>query len=367
MKVLTIAEVDELLQTEPVPEYAYNKTFEGASGEPFCVLHTSGSTGHPKPIVWKHSMLATLDATRLLPEHSGRPPWVVVFEEGDRFYSSFPFYHVRRASFSFRSSTSIKFCADLGTHQSAAMTMNVLINAFYGTCNVLGPAHVSPSLALIDSLLDHAKIKVWSIIPSIVDEIGETPAVHEKFKDAKIIIASGGERSSTETNCLLMLQGPVGYESANKATQSVRIMNLTGTTEGIFMGSLLVEREDWIYFCFHPYAHFDFREIEPGVFEQCIVRDESKVGLFQGIFHTFPDVQEMSLKDLYTQHPTKPGLWLYKGRIDDVVVLSNGNKIHPKDVEAVISSHPAVSACLIVSLNTLSIVTAVLSVVSCLQ
>lgn len=102
MKVLTIAEVDELLRTEPVPEYAYNKTFDGASGEPFCVLHTSGSTGHPKPIVWKHSMLATLDATRLLPEHSGRPPWVVVFEEGDRFYSSFPFYHVRRANFSFR-------------------------------------------------------------------------------------------------------------------------------------------------------------------------------------------------------------------------------------------------------------------------
>lgn len=71
--------------------------------------------------------------------------------------------------------------------------MNVLINAFYGTCNVLGPANVTPSLALIDSLLDHAKIRVWSIIPSIVDEIGESPAVHAKFKDSKIIIASGGE------------------------------------------------------------------------------------------------------------------------------------------------------------------------------
>ena len=129
----------------------------------------------------------------------------------------------------------------------------------------------------------------------------------------------------------------------------MRVMNLTGTTEGLFMGSLLVEPEDWIYFCFHPYAKFDFREIEPGVFEQYIVRDERKVGFFQGIFHTFPNVQEMSLKDFYTQHPTKPGLWLYKGRTDDVVVLSSGNKIHPKDVEAVISSHPAINACLIVS------------------
>ena len=71
--------------------------------------------------------------------------------------------------------------------------MNVLVNAFYGTCNVLGPANVTPSLGLIDSLLDHGKISVWSIIPSIVDEIGEDPAVHTKFKNSKIIIASGGE------------------------------------------------------------------------------------------------------------------------------------------------------------------------------
>lgn len=126
-------------------------------------------------------------------------------------------------------------------------------------------------------------------------------------------------------------------------------MNITGTTEGLFMGSLLPEREDWVYFSFHPYANFDFREIEPGVFEQYIIRDEKYVSLFQGIFHTFPDIEEMSLKDLFTKHPTKPGLWLYKGRTDDVVVLSNGNKIHPKDVEAIINSHPAVSACLVVS------------------
>ena len=227
--------------------------------------------------------------------------------------------------------------------------MNVLVNAFYGTCNVLGPAHISPTLSLIDALLDIGRIDVWSITPSMVDDIGETPAVHEKFKDAKMIIASGGKYALSETDRLLTSQGPVGYESANKATKSVRLMNLTGTTEGLFMGSLLVEPEDWIYFCFHPYANFEFREIEPGVFEQYIVRDKNKVGFFQGIFHTFPGVQEMSLKDLYTQHPTKPGLWLYKGRIDDVIVLSNGNKIHPKEVEAVISSHPAIGACLIVS------------------
>lgn len=71
--------------------------------------------------------------------------------------------------------------------------MNILVNAFYNTCNVLGPAEVTPSLRLIDSLLDHGNIKVWSIIPSIIDDIGENESVHTKFKDSKIIIASGGE------------------------------------------------------------------------------------------------------------------------------------------------------------------------------
>lgn len=70
--------------------------------------------------------------------------------------------------------------------------MNVLIRAFYGTSNVIGPVGVLSTVNLIDSLLDHTNVKVWSIIPSIVDEIGETPGISAKFSGAKIIIASGG-------------------------------------------------------------------------------------------------------------------------------------------------------------------------------
>lgn len=94
MRVLDIADVDEFLNPEPVLRYPYKKTFEEAADEPFCVFHTSGSTGLPKPIVWKHSLLATVDASRFLPESLGRPPWVSIFEDGDRFYSAFPFFHV---------------------------------------------------------------------------------------------------------------------------------------------------------------------------------------------------------------------------------------------------------------------------------
>ncbi|KAJ5746276.1 Male sterility NAD-binding [Penicillium odoratum] len=309
MKVIEIPDTDELLSVEPVPDHPYNKTFQEAADDPFCVLHTSGSTGLPKPIVWKNSLLGTLDATRLLPKSDGRPPWTVIFDEGDRFYSAFPLYH------------------------AAGLIMNVLIRAFYRTSNVIGPVGVLSTVNLVESLIDHTNIKVWSIIPSIVDEIGETPGISAKFASSKIIIASGG---------------PVTYASANKATKDVRIFNLTGTSEGLFQGSLLVEREDWIYFSFHAYAGFDFRKIDEGVHEHWAVRNEERVALHQGIFHTFPDTKELTFKDLYAPHPTKSDLWIYRGRTDDMLVLSNGEKVRPVAMEAIINSHPLVSACLIV-------------------
>ena len=83
--------------------------------------------------------------------------------------------------------------------------MNVLILSFYGTSNVIGPVGMLPTVNIIDSLIDHTNIKIWSIIPSIVDEIGETPRISSKFANAKIIIVSGGKRSgpTQSISCLV--------------------------------------------------------------------------------------------------------------------------------------------------------------------
>src|ERR1700733_14259424 len=70
--------------------------------------------------------------------------------------------------------------------------------------------------------------------------------------------------------------------------------------------------------------------------------------LFQGVFFTFPDLQEYSMKDLYSKHPTKHGLWLYRGRADDIIVLANGAKLNPLSMENIITSHPQVLGCLVV-------------------
>jgi hypothetical protein len=71
--------------------------------------------------------------------------------------------------------------------------MNILLNAFYGIHVILGPIGVIPNMNLLQSMADYGNIDIWSIVPSLVDELGETPDVLKKFSKSKFICASGGE------------------------------------------------------------------------------------------------------------------------------------------------------------------------------
>lgn len=92
MQVYQIPELEELLDQDH-PHYHFEKTFEQARGEPLVVLHTSGTTGLPKPIIWTHDWAASFARERQLPPPSG-------FESsdslllGNRVLSMMPPFHV---------------------------------------------------------------------------------------------------------------------------------------------------------------------------------------------------------------------------------------------------------------------------------
>ena len=58
-KLVIVQEIEELL-AKTYPHSTFEKTFESAYHEPLVVLHTSGSTSHPKPVVWTHDFAASL-------------------------------------------------------------------------------------------------------------------------------------------------------------------------------------------------------------------------------------------------------------------------------------------------------------------
>lgn len=114
------------------------------------------------------------------------------------------------------------------------------------------------------------------------------------------------------------------------------------------MSDMLVDKEDFLWVSFHPYAGFEYTEIEKGLFEQRAVKNEHWA-LHQGIFHTFPDVDEFNFKDLIIKHPRKPNLWLYMGRSNDIICLEDAQKLSPIETENMICAHPSVKGCVMVS------------------
>ena len=70
--------------------------------------------------------------------------------------------------------------------------MDILLPSLFGLHCILGPAGVLPNMNLVESLADHGRIDIWSMVPSLVDELGETPEVLAKFQSSKFICASGG-------------------------------------------------------------------------------------------------------------------------------------------------------------------------------
>ncbi|KAK4693808.1 hypothetical protein P7C71_g3655, partial [Lecanoromycetidae sp. Uapishka_2] len=69
--------------------------------------------------------------------------------------------------------------------------------------------------------------------------------------------------------------------------------------------------------------------------------------VFQHVFKVFPELQEFSPRDLYERHPVKPDHWRHIGRVDDILVFSNGEKLMPRKTEELLAKHPAILSALV--------------------
>ena len=52
-------------------------------------------------------------------------------------------------------------------------------------------------------------------------------------------------------------------------------------------------------------------------------------------------------KDLFQKHPSKDYLSLYSGRLDDIIILANGQNIPVSNMEEIIRRHPAIQRALV--------------------
>ncbi|KAF6798187.1 male sterility protein [Colletotrichum sojae] len=314
MTVFEIEELDELLSKPDVPGIPYTKTVKECEWEPFVVLHTSGSTGLPKPIVVKHGSIALAETLRHLPDWNGTVPMAQAMEKlTTKHYSPMPLFHAGGV-YGFLGTMILEGKPLALPHGDRPQTADLAVESIkYCGCDSAG------------------------LPPSLLEEIVQRPdqvAVLRKLK----FVGFGG--------------GPLNKEAGDALVRNgVPLINIIGATETLPVCIYYQQNmENWQYFVYNDgLSGIEWRKAtsEDDVYEMVITRKSSQIPM-QGIFYTFPHKDEYRTNDLYKPHPTLPHLWKFHGRADNILNLSNGEKLNPSDMEDIILGHPDVRNALIV-------------------
>lgn len=113
------------------------------------------------------------------------------------------------------------------------------------------------------------------------------------------------------------------------------------TRESFPLPELAKSPEDWQYHEFNPNFKHEMRlyDEQAGTFELVILADESNRDAAP-VYHNLPGENPFFTKDLFTKHPTKPNLYKFYGRRDDILVLANGEKVNPIPLEQHVQASP---------------------------
>lgn len=91
---IAIPELDELLDDEPVPDYAYEETMESARDQLAAIFHSSGSSGNPKPVFYTMNSVASWSSGHLLRRAEGEFTLWDTYFPAQNVLSLLPLFHV---------------------------------------------------------------------------------------------------------------------------------------------------------------------------------------------------------------------------------------------------------------------------------
>ncbi|PVH98212.1 acetyl-CoA synthetase-like protein [Periconia macrospinosa] len=313
LKHLQIPSVTDLLGKEN-PHYPYEKTFAAASSEPFVILHTSGSTGMPKPLIWTHDTIAVgANFAALDPPSEFQALDTKI--HGKRALNAFPPFHA----------------ACVAIHMANCIP--------FGTVSISPLSGPPPTAEGLLEALNNAPAQVAYLAPSIVADLAKNPEVLDACsKQIDLILYAGGD-----------LPEALGNAVAAKIPMRCQY----GATELGFLNQVIspeVSPEDWRYMRFHPDLGLEFEETNPGLYELTVKRDPRYER--NQLPFTIQPLQQLKVyrsKDLFEKHPTLPEYWAWHARSDDIIVFLNGLKVNPISTEQLVfTSNKDVSAVLVV-------------------
>ncbi|KAJ7146532.1 putative aminoadipate reductase [Mycena epipterygia] len=266
-------------------------------------LHSSGSTGFPKSIPETHRNLIhylDLDGLRALAELA---PRLAV--------APLPAFHM------------------FGT--LSQLCHSLLLG---GTACIYAPAstateYVVPAVSTAQNALENAQKNNATGMITVASLILEwqSPEDVAYLKTLSVLAYGGGPLASRVGDSLF--------------NQGVNICSMYGATEfgapTVLRRTREVDAGEWAWMRFSKGVNVRWQPVGDGTFE-CqflTVPDRHQLSV-----ENLPDVKGYSTNDLFERHPAKPDLYRIVGRLDDVIIMANGEKTVPAPMEDVmIASH----------------------------
>ncbi|RWA04930.1 hypothetical protein EKO27_g10174 [Xylaria grammica] len=271
-----------------------DRTYEKNGREPIWAIHTSGSTGFPKPIIWTSEAIAR--------HHSGTdaaPPAGVRsldhFERGRRVLTTLPPFH------------------------GAGLGQYLFWGIPFGSTPIAPVAAAIPTAQGLVDALKQTPADVALLVPSIVAELAEDPVSLDYV--------------ATHVKLLVYLGGDLPQAIGDRA------LAVRAWAAGLVL-----------YIRLHPCSGAVFEKTVDGAYELVFRRQESLLAT-QSMWGISGQEQldEFRTRDLFEPHPTVADVWCWRARTDDIIVFLNGEKTNPVTMEqSVVAANPELTGAIVV-------------------
>lgn len=266
------------------------------------IIHSSGSTAFPKPIMWTHERVMQLSTI----------PW---YGERDlcgkrMACHSMPMYHAMGYLLSIWAASS-----------------GIVMTVFRPQSPAQKPTVEDTFAASLESRSD-----IIFTVPSFVEAWSNNPAYVKQLVEIDGVMFGGGPLNKRVGDFLV--------------SQNVTLFNLYGSTEAGVLSPIVPAgfNFEWDYIRISAFANVAFVPMEEGKSELVVVPGDANM---PSVFnHVYEGVQAYATSDLFEPHPTKSGYWKVYGRTDDQIMHSTGEKTNPGPLEAILNQDSHVRASL---------------------